>query len=152
MKEKLKKILYVEDDEDIAEVGQMTLEDIGGFDVKYCSSGKAALESFIEYRPQLVLMDVMMPEMDGTETLSKLRELDGGENTPVIFMTAKAQTHEQISYIKMGVLGVIVKPFDPMKLCDDIILLWESGRKIETIAHDARDDDQKPGDLNTALS
>lgn len=125
MAEKLKKILYVEDDEDIAEVTTMTLEGLGGFEVKHCASGQQALDAFSAYKPQLVLMDVMMPVMDGPKMLEHLRKLPQGEVTPVVFMTAKAQTHEQAAYKEIGALGVIVKPFDPLTLCEDIKKLWE---------------------------
>lgn len=122
--EQLKKILYVEDDEDIAEIAQMTLEDIGDFEVMHCSSGQEALDAFSTYNPQLVLMDVMMPGMDGPETLKSLRKIPQAKDTPVIFMTAKAQTHEQETYKEMGALGVVVKPFDAETLCDHINNLW----------------------------
>lgn len=120
----LKKILYVEDDEDIAEIATMTLEEIGGFEVKHCLSGVQALDNLATYNPQLILMDVMMPEMDGPETLKHMQQKGIADNIPVIFMTAKAQTHEQEEYKKMGAVGVIVKPFDPMALCDTIKALW----------------------------
>jgi two-component system OmpR family response regulator len=125
MSKTLEKILYVEDDEDIAEIAQMILEDIGGFEVMHCSSGQKALDAYPNYNPQLVLMDVMMPKMDGPETLENLRKMPEEKDTPVIFMTAKAQTHEQVAYRNMGALGVIVKPFDPETLCDHINALWE---------------------------
>ncbi|MGD9639437.1 MAG: response regulator [Alphaproteobacteria bacterium] len=121
----LKKILYVEDDEDIAEVAQMILEDIGGFEIKHCFSGQEAIDAFPSYNPQLILMDVMMPDMDGPKTFEKIKNLYGKENISVIFMTAKAQTHEQEAYKKMGAIGVILKPFDPMELCENIRNLWE---------------------------
>ena len=124
-KEPLEKILYVEDDEFIAEVTIMTLEDLGGFDVKHCASGKDALATLPDYKPQLVLMDVMMPGMDGPETMETMRKMPDGEAIPIIFMTAKAQTHEQKTYMDMGALGVIVKPFDPVKLCKTIEDIWQ---------------------------
>ena len=120
MPEELKKILYVEDDEDIAEVTVMTLADIGGFEVKHCFSGKLALEILPEYKPQLVLMDVMMPEMDGTETVKAIRKMPEWKNIPIIFMTAKIQHNEQREYLRLGAIGVIVKPFDSMALCENI--------------------------------
>lgn len=126
MSEVLNKILYVEDDQDIAMVAKLTLEAIGGFSVLHCSSGQEALDAFPDYAPQLVLVDVMMPHMDGMETLANLRLLPNAKDTPVIFMTARAQTHEQASYFDLGALGVVIKPFDPMTLSNNINELWES--------------------------
>lgn len=120
----LNKILYVEDDLDIAMVAKLTLEAVGGFNVLHCASGQDALDAFPSYAPELVLVDVMMPAMDGMETYANLRLLPQGRNTPIIFMTARAQTHEQEDYLKLGALGVIVKPFDPMTLSDYIREFW----------------------------
>ncbi|HAA91651.1 MAG TPA: hypothetical protein DCE33_04355, partial [Rhodospirillaceae bacterium] len=85
----LKKILMAEDDGDIQMIAEMALKDVGGFEVKICSSGQDALDVFCEFAPDLVLLDVMMPGMDGPTTLNKLRERDDGADVPVIFMTAK---------------------------------------------------------------
>ena len=120
----LKKLLYVEDDESIAEIVMMSLQELGGFEVRHCSSGQEALDVIVSYAPQLVLMDVMMPGMDGPETLTRIRQLPDMQNLPVIFMTAKAQTHEQQAYFGLGAIGVIVKPFDPMTLGDQVRELW----------------------------
>lgn len=121
----LNKILYIEDDADIAKVAIMTLEIVGGFDVLHCASGQEALDAFPEYNPQLALVDVMMPHMDGVQTLENLRLMPQAKETPIIFMTARAQKHEQAHYMELGALGVIVKPFDPMTLSDYINRLWE---------------------------
>lgn len=121
----LKKILYVEDDIDIAMVAKLTLEAVGGFEVLHCESGQDALEAFPTFSPQLVLVDVMMPRMNGIQMLANLRHLPKGKDAPIIFMTARAQTHEQADYLRLGALGVVVKPFDPMTLSDTIRQLWE---------------------------
>ena len=108
-------------------LSELTLEMLGGFRVVHCASGCAALERFAAEAPQLVLMDVMMPGMDGPETLRRLREMPGAaRSVPVIFMTARAQVHEQAAYRSLGALGVIVKPFDPDRLTAEITTLWES--------------------------
>lgn len=125
MVDELKKILYLEDDEMISEVAIMTLEDIGNFEVKHYFSGKDALQNVVSDAPQLLLFDMMMPEMDGVETLKKMREIPEVKDIPVIFMTAKVQSHEQEVYVKLGAIGVIEKPFDPMKLSDLIIEMWK---------------------------
>lgn len=122
---KLKKILYVEDEPDIRSIAQIALEDIGGFLVKFCSSGKEALEQAEAFAPDLLLLDVMMPGMDGPTTLQELRKKPALANTPAIFMTAKAQAVEIAEYLKMGVLDVIVKPFDPMLLAETLRNCWK---------------------------
>ncbi|WP_299811881.1 response regulator [uncultured Roseibium sp.] len=128
MPEKLTRILYVEDDESIAQVVMMTLEDLGGFNAKHCDSGPKALETVIEFAPQLILMDVMMPKMSGPETFEHLRKMPEAKDIPVVFMTAKAQTHEQEAYMKLGATGIIVKPFDPLTLSEEITGLWDRSR------------------------
>lgn len=112
------KILYVEDDPDIRMVAEMALED--EFEIYECESGKIALETAAGIIPDLLLLDVMMPEMDGPTTLGKLRELEGYANIPVIFMTAKVQSQEVESYLALGAVGIISKPFDPMALGEKI--------------------------------
>lgn len=120
----LSKIAYAEDEEDIRAVVQIALEDIGGFTVKYFASGGELLAMDKEFKPDLLLLDVMMPEMDGPTALKELRKQDGFTDIPAIFMTAKIQPGEMEEYKKMGVLDVIAKPFDPMKLADDIKKIW----------------------------
>ena len=125
MTEKLKRILYVEDDEDIAQITVMTLEEFGEFEVQHSISGVDALQELPKFLPQLVLMDMMMPEMDGLETFKHMKEIAVIKNIPVIFMTAKMQAKEQQSYLDAGAIGVIAKPFDPEKLCDIINQMWQ---------------------------
>lgn len=126
MAEELKRIMLVEDDEHIAFVTVMALEEIGGFEVRHFDGGQNALDGFDSFAPQIVLMDVMMPEMDGPETLSRLRQNPLAANVPVVFMTAKAQMHEQKGYLDLGATGIIVKPFDPMTLSDQVRSFWRS--------------------------
>lgn len=116
----LNKILYVEDDPDIRAIAELALQDVGGFNAALCSSGQQALEVAPEFEPDLILLDVMMPEMDGPETMRRLRALDATRATPVIFMTARIQSTEIQEYLALGAIGVIPKPFDPMTLADDI--------------------------------
>lgn len=124
-KHDLKKLLYVEDDESIAEIAVMTLEELGGFDVRHCRSGQAALDCVEAFQPQMILMDVMMPGMDGPETFERLKQMPAAADIPLLFITAKAQVHEQQAYIDLGAAGVIVKPFDPMTLSDQIRDYWQ---------------------------
>jgi two-component system, OmpR family, response regulator len=121
----LKKILHVEDDPDIQEIAIMVLETLGGFDVRQCDSGPEALAVAPEFRPDLFLLDVMMPEMSGPETLRRLREVPDFSNTPAVFMTAKAQSEEIQAFLDYGAVGVITKPFDPMELTEQILACWK---------------------------
>lgn len=121
----LKKILYAEDEADIRDIAQISLEDIGGFSVTYCSNGKEVLEKAKTFRPDLLLLDVMMPEMDGPTALVELRKLPYFETIPVIFMTAKIQPDELAKYKEIGAIDTIVKPFDPMKLAQLINTIWD---------------------------
>lgn len=121
----LKRIMCVEDDEDIRQVIEIALQHIGQFDVLLCENGEQALAKVGEYQPDLILLDVMMPVMDGPGTLTALREIPGGKEIPVIFMTAKVQPSEIEYYLSLGALDVIAKPFDPMTLPEQIQSIWE---------------------------
>ncbi|MEA2605075.1 MAG: hypothetical protein QOF89_6067 [Acidobacteriota bacterium] len=122
----LSRILFVEDDPDIQVVATLALESLGGFRVLVCGSGAEALSRFAEFVPDLVLLDVMMPGMDGPATLEALRRLPGGDATPVIFMTARVQAHEVSGYKALGAVEVIGKPFDPMRLAETVREIWSS--------------------------
>lgn len=125
MSRPLRKILCIDDDEDIAQVTQMTLEVVGGFEVALCSSGHAAIAGIAAIAPDLILLDAMMPELDGPATLAKLRTLPEAANIPVIFLTARVQAGEVREYTEMGAIGVLQKPFDPMQLADQIRAIWD---------------------------
>jgi two-component system, OmpR family, response regulator len=120
----LNRILYVEDEPDIQAVASIALEAVGGFTLKACSSGAEALAAAKDFAPDLLLLDVMMPDMDGPTTLGELRKRPETANTPAIFMTAKVQPQE-IEYFKsLGAIEVVPKPFDPMTLADQIKAIW----------------------------
>jgi CheY-like chemotaxis protein len=121
----LRRILFVEDDPDIQVVATLALESLGGFTVLACGSGAEALARFDELAPDLVLLDVMMPGMDGPATLAALRRRYGG-GVPVVFMTARVQAHEIAQYREMGAVDVIAKPFDPMTLAATVQAIWRS--------------------------
>ena len=121
----LKNILLVEDELDIQTIVQISLENIGGFNVKICNSGVEALETLKGYKPDLILMDVMMPQMDGPTTFLTLSKLPEYSTIPVIFMTAKAQALEVERYKALGVMDIITKPFDPLTLSQLITTIWE---------------------------
>ena len=124
MRGELSRILYVEDEPDIRLLAQMALEDVGGFALQLCSSGPEALEKISAFQPQLILMDVMMPLMDGPTTLGKIRELPDFISTPVIFMTARVQPGEMDEYKQLGAVEVIPKPFKPMTLARTVREIW----------------------------
>lgn len=125
MHTELQRILYVEDDPDIQAIAVMVLETIHGFTLEVCSPGCEALQKAEAFNPDLILMDVMMPNMDGPETLAGLREFPTLATTPVVFMTAKVQPQEVQAYLDLGAVGVIAKPFDPMLLVDQLREIWE---------------------------
>lgn len=126
---KLERILYVEDDADIRTIAEMALEIVGGLNLRVCSSGIEALQACDGFKPDLLLLDVMMPGMDGPSTLAGLRKLPQTASTPVIFMTAKVQASEVAYYKSLGALGVIAKPFDPMVLAEEVRTLWSQNIK-----------------------
>ena len=128
MTESLKRILLVEDDPDVQTIASMALIDIGEFDLTVCSSGREALEKVGELKPQMILLDVMMPEMDGPTTLAEIRRLPLAPQPPVIFMTAKVQPQERQRYLGLGAIEVIAKPFDPVTLADQLHAAWARER------------------------
>lgn len=122
----LENILYVEDELDIQTIVQLALESIGGYHLTVCSSGAEALAVASKWVPDLILLDVMMPEMDGPTTLKQLQtQYPAFKNIPVIFMTAKVQPQEILEYKRLGAIEVITKPFDPMLLSTTIQTIWE---------------------------
>ncbi len=123
--DELKRILYVEDEPDIQAVARLALEMVGGYTLEVCGSGREALEKAPGFAPQLILLDVMMPGMDGPETLKAMRGMAELAALPVIFMTAKVQPSEVAHYKELGVADVIPKPFDPMTLPTAIQSIWE---------------------------
>ena len=120
----LSRILHVEDDEDILMIARLALADLGGFEVMQCSSGNEAIAKAREFEPDLLLLDYMMPEMNGMQTLQALRQIAELSQTPAIFMTAKAMENIEGEMSGMGVLGRITKPFDPVTLPNEIRRFW----------------------------
>jgi CheY-like chemotaxis protein len=114
----------VEDDPDIQTVASLALGSLGGYNVRVCASAAEAIEVAPSYAPDLILLDVMMPGMDGRQALQALRELPGTASTPVIFLTARVQPADVAQYREMDPLAVIAKPFDPTALVDTIDAIW----------------------------
>ena len=121
----LQKILFVEDDPDIQVIGSMALEQVGGFSVTLASSGIEALALVTESPPDLILLDVMMPGMDGLEALKRLRANPETKDIPVIFITAKVQNQEVNQYLESGAVAIIPKPFNPMTLANQVREIWQ---------------------------
>jgi len=122
----LQRVLYVDDEPDIRQIVQLALGLLPGITTHTADGGKQAIDMAREFRPDLVLLDVMMPDLDGPSTLMRLREDPQLKAIPVIFMTAKAMPQEVARFRAMGAAGVIAKPFDPMQLGKQILALWES--------------------------
>lgn len=120
----LNKILHVEDDADIREIAKIALEMIGGFEVNQFSSGHEAVACAESFAPDLLLLDVMMPIIGGEDTLRELRKIPSLDAVPAIFMTAKAHEREKQALLNAGAVAVIVKPFDPTTLAEDIRAIW----------------------------
>lgn len=121
----LKKILYAEDETDVQTIVEVSIWSTSSYQIKICDNGKILLDCVEEYDPDLILLDVMMPEMDGITTLQNLQANEKTKDIPVVFITAKAQSHEVKLFNESGVIGVITKPFDPMTLGANITELWE---------------------------
>lgn len=116
------RVLYVDDDRDLRDVGAMSLELDAAITVRAADSGASALAIIdsAEWRPDVVIMDVMMPRMDGPALLAALRARRGHQHTPVIFITARTQPDEMSAYMALGITGLITKPFDPLNLASQV--------------------------------
>ena len=126
----LNRILVVDDEPDILAVTRMTLRARGDFEVEVCACGQDALELAPRFAPDLILLDVMMPGIDGPMTLKALQEDPRTSSTPVVFMTAKVMPQETARYLSLGAVAVIAKPFDQRTLVDEIEVIW--GGQVST--------------------
>ena len=126
MNNSLNRILLVEDDVDIQVITKMALETTGGFTVQVCSSGKEAIEKAPVFKPDIILLDVMMPKMDGPTVLKALREISEAKSVPVVFLTARSQPKEVEKLKKLDVVDIISKPFDPMTIAEKVKNIWDS--------------------------
>lgn len=115
------RVLHVDDEPDIREVTAMSIELDDSIDLTSCGSGREALSALeAGLRPDIILLDVTMPDLDGPATLANLRRIDGLQETPVLFMTARAQSQDMDRYLSLGASGIILKPFDPISLAKNI--------------------------------
>lgn len=120
------RIVYADDDDDIRELLQLSLELAGGFEVNAVANGQAAVAAVAANPPDLVILDVMMPGLDGPATLAEIRGMEVARQLPVIFFTAKLQAGEVKRLMSLGAAGVLGKPFDPITVADDIIAILEA--------------------------
>lgn len=114
------KVLLVDDEPDIRRIGKLSLEAVGKWTVVMAASGLEAIEVARRELPDLIILDVMMPDLDGPTTYGRLQAEPALAGIPVIFMTAKVQKAEIARYLQLGAAGVVSKPFDPMTLPDQI--------------------------------
>lgn len=128
MEDRLKYIFCVDDDEDILAVAKLCLECVGGFEVTCMPKSTDAVLTARAVHPDLILVDVMMPVMDGPAVLKKIREDEMLRDIPVAFMTARVQNDEVREYLQLGAAGVIAKPFDALTLCDQVREIWRRHR------------------------
>ena len=118
------RIMVVDDDPDIVSIALIALETMGGFTVESCSSGQEALNRVATFQPDIILLDAMMPEMSGPETLQALKAQCGDLMPPVVFFTGRVQPEDIAAFKKLGALGVLEKPFDPMSLAGKVRDIW----------------------------
>ena len=121
---KLNKILYAEDQRDIQIIAQLALTSISHYQLHMCNDGEQALEAISDFQPDLVMLDVMMPNMDGPTTFSEMKKRDEMKDIPVLFITAGVQPKEIEQLKAMGALDIISKPFDPVTLGQNIENIW----------------------------
>ncbi|CAN5515274.1 response regulator [soil metagenome] len=130
---KIERIILVDDDPNIRRIAEISLKKLGPWQVELAASGKQLLEILSDRKPDLLILDVMMPEMDGPTTFRAVKERFPEFHQPVIFMTAKVMSHEVDEYLNMGAAGVICKPFNPKDLADDVRRIctqWEASNVV----------------------
>ncbi|MFL6547294.1 MAG: response regulator [Povalibacter sp.] len=121
----LRTVLYVDDEPDIREIVEMSLGLIDGLNVHTRGSGESALADIASIAPDMLLIDVMMPGLDGPATVARLREQSRWARLPFVFMTAKAMPQEVARFKEIGAVDVIAKPFDPMDLGNRVVAIWK---------------------------
>lgn len=119
----LKKVLLIDDEDDIREVAALTLETMAELEVITAADGAEGVRKAREFRPDVILLDVMMPGMDGLATFQQLQESELTRSIPVIFMTAKVQSADRTRLAALGACGIIAKPFNPLTLADELLVL-----------------------------
>ena len=123
--ENIKTILYIDDEPDLRMLAKLVLEMSGRYAVVESNSGREALQQLESLLPDLILLDVMMPEMDGLETLDHIKSMPRTRDVPVIFLTAKVNEEDIRLLRSRGAVDVLAKPFDPAALADQIDEIWK---------------------------
>lgn len=118
------RVLLVEDDDAVRRVAVLALERVGKETVLACSHGAEALDRVDGFAPDIVLLDVMMPEMDGPQTLAALRARERWADVPVVFLTAKVSPEETEALRALGAAGVLAKPFEPLRLAAQVRAIY----------------------------
>ena len=124
----MSRVLIIDDENDILEIITLSLETVGGFQVTACSNAVDGISAAQESEPDMILLDVMMPDIDGPETLKRLKALPTLQDTPVVFMTARVQPTEKEEYLELGAVAVIEKPFDPMALPGMVAAIYSQNK------------------------
>ena len=122
----MRRILIIDDEDDIREVAALSLEATAGWEILTANSGAKGIEVAVDQQPDAILMDVMMPEVDGPTTFRHMQQNPAIANIPVLLLTAKVQGVDQRRFAGLGVAAVLFKPFDPLTLADQIseVLGW----------------------------
>lgn len=116
----MRRILIIDDEDDIREVAALSLETVAGWTVCTANSGSDGIDKALVEKPDAILMDVMMPAMDGPTTFRQMQTIPGVSHIPVLLLTAKVQGVDQRRFAGLGVSGVLFKPFDPLTLADQM--------------------------------
>ena len=122
---KLQRIMLADDEPDILEISRIALESIGGYEVAVYTSGRALLEELTEFDPDLIVVDVLMPDLTGPQVFEEIRRVSDYADTPVVYLTGVMQREGEEDLRETGVVDVILKPFDPMTLADRIEGIWK---------------------------
>lgn len=124
----MRRVLIIDDDDDIREVAGLSLESVAGWTIRGASNGAEGIACAREFRPDAILMDVMMPGMDGPTTFRRMQQIVELADIPVLLLTAKVHGVDQRRFAGLGVAAVLVKPFDPLRLAEQIsdTLGWEN--------------------------
>lgn len=121
----LTKLIIIDDDPDILLIAKYSLEEVKGISIKYCDSGQQGIQEALVFQPDLILVDVMMPNMDGIAFVQALRLIPSLAKISVAFLTAKIQKEDLEKYNAIGIKELITKPFDPITFPETIQNLWE---------------------------